>query len=109
MSCYHPIYAVRIGTKENGKADLKMLGYTPDDRETMLNGITTSILVPLSFHCPVVSVSDAALTIQGNGQTVVCLNLSIMIPLGSVRSLTMMTMFLVPITLTLRPVKLFQL
>ena len=34
MSCYHPIYAVRIGTKENGKADLRMLGYRPDDRET---------------------------------------------------------------------------
>nr|DAI02126.1 MAG TPA: hypothetical protein [Microviridae sp.] len=36
MSCYHPIYAVRIGTKENGKAELKMLGYTPDDCENEL-------------------------------------------------------------------------
>ena len=34
MPCYHPIYAVRIGTKENGKAELKMLGYCPDDRDT---------------------------------------------------------------------------
>lgn len=36
MSCYHPIYAVKIGVKENGKADLKMLGYRPDDRETYI-------------------------------------------------------------------------
>lgn len=67
----------------------------------MLNGTITAILVPLSFHCPVVSVSDAALTIQGNGQTVVCLNLSIMILLGSARSPMMKTMSPVPITLTL--------
>ena len=75
----------------------------------MSNGTITAILVPLSFHCPVVSVSDAALTIQGNGQTVVCLNLSTMTPLGSARSLTMMTTFPVPITLTQRPEKLSQL
>lgn len=68
MPCYHPIYAVRIGTKENGKADLKMLGYTRMTVKLMLNGTITAILVLLSFHCPVVSVSDAALTIQGNGK-----------------------------------------
>ena len=75
----------------------------------MLNGTTIAILVPLSFHCPVVSVSDAALTIQGNGQTVVCLNLSTMILLGSARSLMMMIMFPVLTTLILKPVKLSQL
>lgn len=51
MSCYHPIYAVRIGIKENGKADLKMLGYTPDDRETYVtwhnHQYPRSALVPL--------------------------------------------------------------
>ena len=51
MPCYHPIYAVRIGTKENGKADLKMLGYTPDDRETYVewhnHKYPRSALVPL--------------------------------------------------------------
>lgn len=36
MSCYHPIYALRLGTKENGKADLKMLGYSPDSRENVI-------------------------------------------------------------------------
>ncbi len=51
MSCFHPIYAVRIGIKENGKADLKMLGYTPDDRETYViwhnHQYPRSALVPL--------------------------------------------------------------
>ena len=51
MSCYHPIYAVRIGIKENGKADLKMLGYTPDDCETYVtwhnHQYPRSALVPL--------------------------------------------------------------
>ena len=51
MPCYHPVYAVRIGTKENGKADLKMLGYTPDDRETFVewhnHRYPRSALVPL--------------------------------------------------------------
>lgn len=36
MSCYHPLYAVRIGTKSNGKADLKMLSYRPDDRDSYI-------------------------------------------------------------------------
>lgn len=51
MPCYHPIYAVCIGTKENGKADLKMLGYIPDDRETYVewhnHRYPRSALVPL--------------------------------------------------------------
>lgn len=51
MSCYHPIYAVRIGTKPNGKADLKMLGYRPDDRENYIewhgHRYPRSDLVPL--------------------------------------------------------------
>ena len=51
MPCYHPIYAVRIGTKENGKAEMKMLGYTPDDRETYVewhnHRYPRSALVPL--------------------------------------------------------------
>ena len=75
----------------------------------MSNGITIAILALLSFHCPVVSVSDAALTIQGNGQIVVYSNFSIMILLGSARSPTMMIMFPVLTILTLKPVKLFQL
>lgn len=75
----------------------------------MSNGITIAILALLSFHCPVVSASDAALNIQGNGQIVVYSNLSIMILLGSARSPTMMIMFPVLTTLTLKPVKLFQL
>lgn len=36
MSCYHPLYAVRIGIKPNGKADLKMLSYRPDDRDAFI-------------------------------------------------------------------------
>ncbi|AXH71933.1 MAG: hypothetical protein [Microviridae sp.] len=77
--------------------------------QPMLNGTITVILVPISFHCPVVSALDAALIILGNGQTVVYLNLSIMILHGFVRSRMTMTTFPVPITLTLKPVKLSQL
>lgn len=51
MSCYSPIYALRVGTKENGKADLRMLGYVPDDQENFFYWhnmkYTRDSLVPL--------------------------------------------------------------
>lgn len=51
MSCYHPLYAVNLGVKENGKKDIRMLGYIPDDRETFVEWkglkIPREKLVPL--------------------------------------------------------------
>lgn len=51
MPCYHPNYAVQIGTKPNGKADLKFLGYRPDQHEQVVywhnKAYPRSSLVPL--------------------------------------------------------------
>lgn len=34
MSCYHPLYAVELGIKDNGKRALKILDYRPNDGQT---------------------------------------------------------------------------
>ena len=56
MSCYHPIYAVKIGTKENGKADLKMLGYRPDDRDS--DPSKAHFVIHLSFSIAHTTIPD---------------------------------------------------
>ena len=72
MSCYHPIYAVKIGVKENGKADLKMLGYRPDDRETYIEWHNHRYSRDALFRRPVVSalVCAAVILFAPSGQIV---------------------------------------
>lgn len=36
MPCYHPLLAVQVGVKENGKKDLKFLSYRPRDQDLIV-------------------------------------------------------------------------
>lgn len=51
LPCYHPLYAVQIGTKDNGKADLKFLQYRPHELDKTVEwhgrSYPRSALVPL--------------------------------------------------------------
>lgn len=52
MSCYHPLYAVELGIKDNGKRALKILDYRPNDGQTHVYVGNKSYLVDKLVKLP---------------------------------------------------------